>query len=227
MNITAIIPTAWKKPELTRNLVHDIVRHVHDVILVDNSHGAYDNSIYECLSITDNRPFNWSRVNNFGVSYASASTDIFLFMNDDLEIISQTWLDELVSAFDDPDVGLVTACVELPNGTVPGPAAKMDKTAYSGVSGTGIVPEDIIEVPTIGGACFAVRKEIYNQVGGFDERFHITHSDTVFGLEAARFGKVVLAPKSRIRHYERSSRGSDIPQDTRLFRHLYFGEQLV
>jgi len=227
MNITAIIPTAWKKPDLTRNLIHSIVHDVHDVILVDNSHGVYDNSIFECLSITDNRGFNWSRVNNFGASYASDSTDTFLFMNDDLEIIDPNWLRELVAAFDDPEVGVASACVELPNGSVPGPAAKLDRGAYSGVCGTGVIPDTIAEVPTIGGACFAVRRDVYQQVGGFDERFQITHSDTAFGLEAAKYGKVVLVPSSKIRHYERSSRGSDIPQDTRLFRHLYFGEPLA
>lgn len=227
MKITAIIPTAWRKPELTRSLVHAIAQEVHDVILVDNSQGAYDNSMFDCLSITDPRPFNWSRVNNYGVRYAGDKTDFFLFLNDDLEVIDLQWLGKLMVAFDDPNVGVASACVELPDGCVPGPAAKLDPAAHSGVVGTGTIPDGITDVQAIGGACFAVRKDVFHKVGGFDERFEITHSDTVFGLQAAKYGRVVLVPDSRIRHYERSSRGPDIAADTKLFRSIYFREPVA
>ena len=224
--IGVVILTAWKKPELTKNLLefYDSKPDVFPV-LVDNSKGLCDlnqEDFNKVQIIENNEPFNFSKLNNFGVTFLPKDIDLILYSNDDLEVIQEDWLEKLIEPlYSDNSIGLIGPVALNPDNTLQGAGTKM-RLYDSGVIGLNEMPKDLIEVQTIGGCCMLIRKELNNKVKGLREEFIITHSDTTLGLDVNNKGfKVIVNPFSKIKHYERSSRGKDLIQDTETFWSMY------
>jgi len=209
-SISVIIPTAWKKPELTEKIMGWLSGRGCQVIMIDNSRIESHKTDIATV-IVDSDVFNWSHLNNVGAKIATG--DILIFLNDDTEVIQDDWLDKLIEPFDDLTVGCVGPVTLNPDGSVQGAGARL-RMEDSGVIGLFECPAEIVESQTIGGSCMAIRRDVYDDVGGFDEGYIITHSDTEMGLRIGRHYKVLTTPHSTIRHYERSSRPAfDLPQD--------------
>ena len=219
-DLAIIIPTAGKRLSLLKALCRHLTdKGVGQIIVMDNSYmGEYvdevETSRTQIVSYT--MPFNWSKINNCGARYVW-NASILGFLNDDLEVIRDDWLDKILEAFEDETIGGVSPVVELPDGSVPGPAVKIDRDIQNFVA-TGEVKPGIFDVPAIAGPALFIRRSIFEDIGGFDEGYHITHSDGVMGLRIAERSRCVVRGDSRIRHYERSSRGPDDPQDWETFK---------
>ncbi|MCE5387974.1 MAG: hypothetical protein K0041_05265, partial [Acidithiobacillus sp.] len=220
-NLAIIIPTAGKRLPLLKALCRHLTeKSVGQIVVMDNSH--VDSCVYEVatsktLIVLYSESFNWSKINNSGAKYYTYQATIFGFLNDDLEVIQDDWLDKILEAFEDETIGGVSPVVELPDGSVPGPAVKIDRDIQNFVA-TGEVKPGIFDVPAIAGPALFIRRSLFEDIGGFDEDYHITHSDGVMGLRIAERSRCVVHGDSRIRHYERSSRGPDDPQDWETFK---------
>jgi GT2 family glycosyltransferase len=162
-------------------------------------------------------PFNWSLLNNLGVSKATG--ELLLFLNNDIEITQKDWLRELASQAWRPDVGAVGAALFYPNGMLQHAGVVLGMFGLAGhifrerdimeaeVFG-GIRADLVREVTAVTGACLAVRKDLFEAVGGFDaEQLPISYNDVDFCLKLRAMGRRnIYTPFARLIHHESASR---------------------
>jgi GT2 family glycosyltransferase len=162
--------------------------------------------------------FNFAHKLNFSVSHARGE-HIALF-NDDLEVINREWLTALLEHSQDPGIGVVGAKLFFPDGRlqhigivlgVCGIAAHAFHCApgsSSGYYGSAIGTRNYSAVT---GAALMTRRDVWEQLGGFDERFAIDFNDIDYCLRARRAGyRVVFTPYAQLYHYESGTFGPRI-----------------
>ena len=158
-------------------------------------------------------PFNYARMNNSGA--AAATGEILVFLNDDVEPLAADWLDHLVMHAQRPEVGVAGAQLLYPSGAIQhaGLALGIMK------NGVGHLCRDTFgikywhwlafarNVSAVTAACLAIRKELFQQLGGFDIDFPVNYNDADLCLRARQLGyTVIYEPAALLRHYEASSR---------------------
>lgn len=164
--------------------------------------------------------FNYSKVNNFGASQASG--EYILLLNNDTEVITVNWLEELLMYAQRDDVACVGAKLYYPNKTIQhagvvlalgahrtaGHSHYMQHRENLGYMGRLCYAQDVSAVT---GACLLVKKSIYDELGGLGEDFAISLNDVDFCLKARNKGYLnVFTPFAELYHYESASRGSDM-----------------
>ena len=143
-------------------------------------------------------------------------------MNNDIEVISEHWLDEMVSQAACIEVGAVGAKLYYPNDTIQhaGVILGMGGIAghlYSGMgrNSSGYMSRLMLvqNVSAVTAACLLVRKELYEEVGGLDEKnLPIAFNDVDFCLRLLERGyRNLWTPYAELYHHESASRG---PEDT-------------
>ncbi len=175
-----------------------------------------------------NKKFNYSAINNFAVSRSKA--EIIVMVNNDVEVISENWLSEMVSHASRPDVGCVGAKLYYTNGTIQhggvvigiGQVAGHAHKYFPGES-PGYVDrlQYTQQVTAVTAACLAIRRDIYNNVGGLNEQdLTIAFNDVDFCLRVhARGYRNIFAPRAELYHHESISRGSeDSPEKQQRFK---------
>jgi GT2 family glycosyltransferase len=158
--------------------------------------------------------FNFSRLINLGATHARGQ--IFLLLNNDVEIINADWLTEIVSQVSRPTVGVVGARLWYPNGQLQhggvilgmGVASHIDGIRRNdpGYFARQHLTQDFCAVTA---ACLAVRREVFEKLGGFDEsHLPVTFNDVDFCLRAREAGwRVIYTPHAELIHHESVSRG--------------------
>jgi GT2 family glycosyltransferase len=163
-------------------------------------------------------PFNWSALNNEAAR--SARGDVLLFLNNDVEIRAAGWLTALVAQAVRPDIGAAGARLLYPDGTIQHAGITIDdfgifrhvmRGAAAGdeaLSGPWSVTRCVAAVT---GACLATRRDVFGQMGGFDEAsLAVTHNDIDYCLAVRAAGyRVVETPEAVLVHHEAASRGGD------------------
>jgi O-antigen biosynthesis protein len=160
--------------------------------------------------------FNWSRFNNRAVSVADG--EFLLFLNDDMEVIQDDWLEAMLEYAQRPEVGIVGPQLLYPDRKVqhagmflagPGLArhafrfAAADDPGYFGFART---PRNVMAVT---GACMLMRRETFDTLGGFDEAHEVINNDLDFCLRAHDAGLLtVYTPHATLIHHELASRAN-------------------
>ncbi|WP_369140001.1 rhamnosyltransferase WsaF family glycosyltransferase [Modestobacter versicolor] len=165
------------------------------------------------------QPFNYSAVNNAGAR--DGAEDVLVFLNDDIELVDPGWLTELVGWTQVPGTGLVGLHLHEADGTVQHAGVVVGIQGLADHLFSGLRPgADTLlgpvrwtrDVLAVTGACTAVRRSVFTELGGFDERFELTGSDVALGLSAAVAGlRTVCSGAAHAVHRESSTRGSHIP----------------
>ena len=161
--------------------------------------------------------FNYSALNNFGEKFASG--DYLLLLNNDTEVITPRWLEEMVMFAQQERIGCVGAKLLYPDDTIQHAglgfghlslAAHMHKNfpvANPGYMGRLVYAHDVYGVT---GACLMVRREVYEAVGGLDESFAVAFNDVDFCVRVRKAGyQNLFTPFAMLYHYESKSRGLD------------------
>lgn len=163
--------------------------------------------------------FNYSAVNNLGVSYAEG--DYILLLNNDTEVITVNWMEELLMYAQRQDVGAVGAKLYYGDKTIQhagvviglGAHRTAGHTHYKqhrqnlGYMGRLCYAQDVSAVT---GACLLVKKSLYQEAGGLDEGFAVSLNDVDFCLKLRQRGLLnVFTPFAELFHYESVSRGLD------------------
>ena len=227
--VSIIVPTK-DKIEILRPCCEGVLRRTDypniELIVVD--HQSTDSNTLDYLNelCSDGRVsvipyvglFNYSSMNNIAVLKSHGS--ILLFLNNDVEVIAGDWLDEMVALAWLPDVGAVGAKLLYADGRVQHGGVVLGTGGVAGHSFHFLDRDDpgpmgravlTSAVSAVTGACLAMRRDVFSEIGGFDEQnLPVTFNDVDLCLKARRLGyRNVLAAQSVLYHYESISRGHD------------------
>lgn len=172
-------------------------------------------------------PFNYSALNNFGASRARG--EVLVLLNNDITVISHDWLREMVSHAIRPDVGAVGAMLYYPDdriqhagvilgiGGVAGHCYVGNWRGYSGDKHRAQLTQSLSAVTA---ACLAVRRSVFDAVGGLDEGIVVAFNDIDFCLRVREAGyRNVWTPYAELYHHESATRGyEDSPEKIARFK---------
>lgn len=163
------------------------------------------------------KEFNYSAINNFGVSQATG--EYILLLNNDTELMNPDCLTQLLGCCQREDVGAVGARLYYEDGTIQHAGVIIGMGGIAGHVFTGLDEKTQIHqartlVPcdynAVTAACLMVSKEDYQRVGGLDEEFKVAFNDIDFCLKIRDLDKlIVYNSEVRLYHYESKSRGSE------------------
>jgi GT2 family glycosyltransferase/2-polyprenyl-3-methyl-5-hydroxy-6-metoxy-1,4-benzoquinol methylase len=184
------------------------------------------------------RPFNYSAVNNFAARHTSG--EVLLFLNDDTEPLTDDWIEEIIGWLQQEGVGAVGAQLLAEDGSIQHGGVVLGMQGFAEHFFRGLEPDRWTllgssawyrNVSAVTGACLGISKGVFERIGGWDERFELCGSDVELCLRVWREGlRVVVDPYARLRHIERATRGSSVPQSDfcvslwHYQRHLYGGD---
>ena len=178
---------------------------------------------YACVRVPYTGPFNFAAMNNLGARHATG--EVLVFMNDDVEPLDSDWLGAMLAHANRREVGAVGAKLVYPSGAV----------QHAGIvigimEGAGHLHRNTFGSPywnwlpftrnvcAVTGACLAIRKDVFEQLGGFDESFPVNYNDVDLCLRARQAGyDVIVEPAALLRHYECQSRQAGVRLEERYF----------
>ncbi len=233
--VSIIIPTK-DKVDLLKACVQSIIQKTnyqnYEIIIVDNlSREKEIFDYYRTLEgdarfriIEYNHPFNFSDMNNFAASHAEG--DHIIFLNNDIEIISEEWLSALLEHSQRPEVGAVGAKLLYTNNTIQhagiiigivgkppvgGHAHRYLPGSHPGYFGRA---SHIADVSAVTAACLMMRRAVFSEVGGFDPELAVAFNDVDLCLKIRQRGyRIIYTPYALLYHHESLSRGyEDTPE---------------
>jgi GT2 family glycosyltransferase len=221
--VSVIIPTRDRADLLERcveGLLHRTDYPELEIIAVDNGSKEqrtlqlFEKYALHVVPFPDE--FNWSAMNNAGAR--AAAGEVLLFLNNDTDVMEPGWLKELAGHAMRREVGAVGAKLLFADGTVqhagiwlgPGIFARhllrLSDDRDEGYLGQLSLTRNLSAVT---GACMAMRRQVFDEVGGFDESFPVSYSDIDLCLKLRQRGyRVVWTPHAKLLHLESASRGS-------------------
>lgn len=197
-----------------------------ELIVIDNDSVAPSTHTYLEQLRRDTRvrviryegPFNFARMNNQAARLAQG--DLLVLLNNDIEIRHPHWLKAIARLALQGDVGAVGAKLLYADGMIQHGGVVLGLTGLAGHLGQGARPEDpdledwlhaTREVAAVTGACLAIRRAVFDAVGGMDET-HLTvaYNDIDLCLKLSDAGyRILWTPEAELIHHESKSRGSD------------------
>jgi len=227
--VTIVIPTRDRR-DLLQACVESIfgrTRYVNfELLIVDNQSSRPDALDYLRQLSADPRvrvipydaPFNYSAICNRAVE--AARGDVVVLLNNDTEVISYDWLDDLVGHALRPEVGIVGAMLYYPDDTIQHAGIDSVPLAEGGLHHRRVgeprgyrdsrarawAAQNLIAVT---GACQAMRKSVYEELGGMDqEHLVVAYNDVELCLKAqARGYRIVWTPWAELYHHESATTG--------------------
>ena len=199
----------------------------YEILVAENNSASREIfSYYEELKndprirvLTYEGEFNYSSINNFAVKEAEG--EYILLLNNDTQVITVNWMEELLMYAQRPDVGAVGGKLYYADKTIQHAGVVIGLGAHRtaghvhygqkrenlGYMGRLCYAQDMTAVT---GACLMVKKAAYEQVGGLDESFAVSLNDVDFCLKLRKAGYLnVFTPFAELYHFESASRGLD------------------
>ena len=207
----------------------------YDIVIVDNQ--STDNEIFEYYTSLEynpkikilfyNKPFNFSAINNYAVT--QVDSPYILFLNNDPEVISSEWLSAMLEHAQRKYVGAVGAKLLYPNNLIQhagvilgitgtpgqkGVAGHSHKYLPNNCTGYYLRPHIIGNYSMVTAACLMMRKEVFKEIGGFNEDLAIAFNDVdlCMRIRSAEY-LIVYTPYSQLYHHESLSRGYENTPD--------------
>jgi len=249
--VSIVIPTAGKiikVEERQVSLIENVVRQVRDrstyknieIIVVNNrdlSH-AQTRTLAETRCIRVIYPsdpvFNISKMLNLGASVAKG--ELLLLMNDDIEILTSSWLERLIEQFEKPHVGVVGAKLLYPNGQAQhvgvvhnfGNPDHVRRNFPRDDAGYFFSTCGVRNYSAVTGACMMTPTNIYRDVGGYSEELAVSFNDIDYCFKVRRKGLwVVYAPAVELTHMESQSRVASTDTGELAWYHQRWAAEIV
>ncbi len=202
----------------------------YEIIIVENNSTEEKTfAYYETLKATGNLqvvtwegPFNYSAINNYGATFAKG--EYLLLLNNDIEIITPDWLEEMLSHCQRADVAAVGCKLLYPDKTIQHAGVGI---GLGGIANSYFVGMDSqfhgymhranlqVDYSAVTAACMMVKKSVFGTVGGFnEEQLAVAYNDIDLCLKMGRAGyRIVYTPYAMAYHYESKTRGlEDSPE---------------
>lgn len=197
----------------------------YEIILIENnSKDEKTFAYYEIIQQLENvkvlywdGPFNYAAINNYAAQHAEGK--YLLFLNNDTEVIEPMWMEEMVMYAQREDVAAVGAKLYFDNDTIQHAGIILGFGA-DGVAGHGHFgrhKDDVgymgrlfyaHDVSAVTAACLMVRKNVFEEVSGFEEEFVVAYNDVDLCMKFRSKGYLnVFTPYAELYHYESRSRG--------------------
>lgn len=238
--VSIIIPNFDHKEDLQRCVESIIEKTTYDnyeiVIIENNSTEQETFDYYDYLTENYNNikvvefetnEFNYSEINNFGVK--NSNGEYFILLNNDTEVITPDWIQEMLMYAQRDDVGAVGAMLYYPDDTiqhagvvlgiggVAGHIHKNFKRNSPGYVTRAAVAQDLSAVTA---ACMMLSRKVFDKVSGFDEKFKVAFNDIDLCMKIRKLKYlIVFTPFAELYHYESKSRGyEDTPEKQKRFK---------
>ena len=199
----------------------------YEIVVVENN--SVEQSIRDYYKELESDPkvkivtyeggFNYSRINNVGVKETKG--EYLLFLNNDTEVISPDWMEQLLMYAQRKDVGAVGAKLYYADNTIQHAGVVIGLGAHRSAGHTHYkMPREHLgymgrlcyaqDVTAVTGACLMVKKSIYEEVDGLDESFTISLNDVDLCLKIREKGYLnIFTPFAELYHYESKTRGME------------------
>lgn len=159
--------------------------------------------------------FNYSKIINYGV--ANSDGEYIIQLNNDTELITPNWIEEMLGFAQREDVGGVGAELFYPDKSIQhagiiigigGVAGHVFRNIPHGMHGYFSKDAMIQNMSAVTAACIMASRKMYETVGNMDEKFEVAFNDVDFCLKIREQGKlIVYNPYVQFIHYESKSRG--------------------
>lgn len=235
--VSIIIPTR-DNVDILKRCIESIFKKTsydnYEIIIVDNdSIEKETHDYFKLLRKIDNikildypKEFNFSSINNFAAK--NANGDMILFLNNDTEIISEEWIVAMLEHAQRSDVGIVGCKLLYPDKTVQhagvilglGDLAGHSHINFSDVHHGYFGRINITQnLSAVTAACMMMRKDVFEEIGGFDENIAIAFNDVDLCIKVREKGYlIVYTPYAELYHHESASRGyEDTPEKQKRF----------
>ncbi len=170
------------------------------------------------------REFNYSAINNFGFQHAAG--EYILLLNNDMEVITPGWLEEMLMFAQRRDVGAVGAKLYYPDDTIQHAGVIMGLGGVAGHSHKYFPKEDdgylfrlkvAQDLSAVTAACMLMRADVYREAGGLDEAYAVAFNDVDLCMRICEKGyRIVFTPFAELYHYESKSRGEEDTKEKQL-----------
>jgi GT2 family glycosyltransferase len=231
--LVSIIIITHDSPELLGNLLESIEKRTsyknYELIIIDRK--SEQEKTKEFLQtvkhtvIRFNGEYNYSKVVNFASKFVKG--EHILFMNDDMEVINDDWIDALLEHSQRPDIGVVGNLLLYPKNNNDGQIQhagvilglhgvcdhcfknmKLDENHYFNYH------RIIRNCIAVTGACIMIKKKLFDEVNGWDENLAIVYNDVDFCIRISEKGyRTIYTPFSKLYHFEGASRKKIHPKE--------------
>lgn len=224
--VSLLIPTR-DRIDLLKQCIDSILKLTtypnFEILVIDNDSQEAESKAYFAEIQRDARvrvlhyphPFNYSAINNAGARHARGS--VLGLLNNDIEVITPGWLEEMVSHALRMEIGVVGAMLYYPNDTIQHAGVILGIGGVAGHCYVGMPrgwPGDkhrgglVQSLSAVTAACAVVRREVFEQVSGLDEELEVAFNDVDFCLRVRQAGyRNLWTPFAELYHHESASRG--------------------
>lgn len=226
--ISLIVPTR-DRVDLLRTCVESVLARTDydnfEIVIVDNQSREAATLAYlrelaarpQVRVLAHDAPFNYSEINNRAVE--TCDGELVCLLNNDIEVVDGDWLRELASQALRPQIGCVGAMLYYPDDTIQhagvllgmgGVANHICLGQPRGAIGQMGRARLVQNLSAVTAACLMVRRAVYAEVGGLDERMQVAFNDVDFCLRVRGLGyRNLWTPFAWLYHHESASRGTD------------------
>jgi glycosyltransferase involved in cell wall biosynthesis len=226
--VSLIIPTR-DKADVLKIAVDSILKKStydnYEILIVDNGSMEEKTIEYFASLRSDDKvkilsyphPFNYSKINNFAVKHAGGS--VIALVNNDIEVITPDWIEEMTSWVLKKEIGCVGAKLYYPDMSIQHAGVIIGLGGCAGHSHK-YFPHDAAgyfnrlqvhqNLSAVTAACLFVRRDVFEQVGGLEERLTVAFNDVDFCLRVRDAGyRNLFTPFAKLFHHESISRGAE------------------
>lgn len=165
--------------------------------------------------------FNYSAINNFGEKHADGS--YLLLLNNDIEVITPSWIEEMLMYAQMEDVGAVGVKLFFPDDTIQHAGVILGIRGLAGHGHRGFRRDAdgymnrlkiVQDYSIVTAACLMIERKKFTQIKGFDEELAVDYNDVDLCMKLIRQGYYnVFTPYAQMYHYESKSRGSNVTKE--------------
>ena len=236
--ISIIIPNKDHVKDLRRcvdSVLNESTYKNYEIIIVENN--SEEQSIFDYYKeleknenvkiVTYEGTFNYSKINNFAVQ--SATGEYLLFLNNDTEVITAEWMENMLMYAQREDVAAVGAKLYYGDNTIQHAGIVLGLGAHRAAGHTHYkAPHEHLgymgrlcyaqDVSAVTAACLLVKKALFDEVKGFDESFTVAFNDVDLCMKFRELGYLnIFTPFAEMYHYESKTRGMEEGEKLRRF----------